>query len=761
MDKNAIFKTSSLVLLTAALVITATWAVSATGWTSGLQSVVWVGIGSIVVGLMLTRSRLPGVVAHLFSLIIGVAWAFWLTARLLPLEYTWLERRADLIYRFNRWYYQAIQGGVSHDNLMFVLQMGVIVWAMGYLTLWFVFRSRRVWPAIIPSGLVLIINLYYAPKDITFWFLIYLLLALLLVIRFNLFNQQVRWRSEGVFFRPDISFDFLRDGLVISALLIGAAWIAPPLTIAAPEMLDEFQGTWHDFQDTWNRLYGNLNYRPSEGAGAFGSSLTLGGPRRLTKEPVMDVKVEGPGRYWRATVYDEYTGQEWYNTDPDSAGFGLGTSPALPAFVARQPVTQTYLFYHDGSVALYALNHPTNLSRAAKVTFNAIPPQYSLSSLWPSWPPTDGPWAEEITYIRSNAAVDSGETYQVVSAVSQATTEQLKQATTAYPIWIKQRYLQLPASVTERTRQLAHEITAPFANSYDKTQAVETYLRAHIKYNDQVAPPANVNPIDYFLFELKEGYCNYYASSMVVLLRIEGIPARLAVGYAQGEYDTERAVYHVLNADAHAWVEVYFPRYGWVEFEPTANQPTIIRPVAPKESNSDSAPLPSEYENENRIPRPDNIPEDIPLGEGGGLPLNIDFSLLGLTFSVPRAAFNTGLSVLGVILLVGLALAGYWWWRQQVEATQNIASLYKNMVRLARWMGAALRPWQTPYEHAALLQNRLPHCRHDVEIITAAYVRQTFGPAAAKSASYETGLAWQRLRPEMLKAAIKRRLPWK
>ena len=77
---------------------------------------------------------------------------------------------------------------------------------------------------------------------------------------------------------------------------------------------------------------------------------------------------------------------------------------------------------------------------------------------------------------------------------------------------------------------------------------------------------------DYFLFDLKTGYCDYYATSMIVMARAVGLPARLVIGYANGDYDPVKAEYVIREADAHSWVEVYFAGAGWVEFEPTASE---------------------------------------------------------------------------------------------------------------------------------------------------------------------------------------------
>jgi hypothetical protein len=165
----------------------------------------------------------------------------------------------------------------------------------------------------------------------------------------------------------------------------------------------------------------------------------------------------------------------------------------------------------------------------------------------------------------------------------------MRRAGTSYPSWVTERYLQLPPEVTPRTRQLAEEITAGLETPYDKAAAITAWLRENMTYVEFI--DANPTPgqdlVDWFLFDLKQGFCNYYATSEVVLLRALGIPARWSIGYAQGELledqtDTrdlaaEELTYIVRNRDAHSWPEVYFPDIGWVEFEPTVSQPDILR----------------------------------------------------------------------------------------------------------------------------------------------------------------------------------------
>jgi transglutaminase-like putative cysteine protease len=691
-----------------------------------------------------------------------VAWAFWVTSRLLPADLTWLERWQNLAFRLNYWYGQAVQGGTSYDNMMFILQMGVIVWGMGYLTIWFIFRSGWVWLAVVPGGLVLLINLYYAPNDITIWFLAFIVLSLLLAIRTNLYRQELQWRNEGVFFRPDISFDFLRDGLVFSILLVALTWLIPPLASAqAVGPFSEIQATWSDWQTEWNRLFADLNYKNTGQVGVFGTSFSLGGPRRLTQEPVMNVKVEGPGRYWRATVYDQFTGFGWRNTDAETTRFGPEDPLSLPVFEARTLVTQTYSFYRDQATLIYALGQPISLDRTSRVTYNGLSNQQIARDHFPIWMDRGEPWVEEMTYIRSSIPLASGESYQVVSAASRATVSQLQNAGNDYPDWVLNRYLQLPGRTTERTRQLALDLAEGQDNAFDRARMIENYLRTEIKYNELIsAPPSDRDKVDYILFQTKEAYCDYYASAMIVMLRSVGIPARLAVGFAQGDYNPATDAYEVVNADAHSWVEVYFPKYGWIEFEPTASQPAIVRPIGP----AGSAGL----GNEGFVDFGDILADETGqtardrLLEGGadvapGLVFTLPFMETQVT--VPGSVISGTAILLAGFILVALGGMG-WWWRQQARPAGDIYKLYQRMLRLAAWMGLTMRPWQTPYEHASQLQRRLPERQGEIGAITSEYVHHLFSPTpAAAPLTAASQLAWRRLYPAMVKAVFKRRRP--
>ena len=161
-------------------------------------------------------------------------------------------------------------------------------------------------------------------------------------------------------------------------------------------------------------------------------------------------------------------------------------------------------------------------------------------------------------------------TYSVISQVPNASAEQLRAAGTSYPEPITDKYLGLPASGQERTRDLARELTKDAATPYDAVLALNEHLKNNYPYDLSIPPQReSMDAVEYFLFEEGRGYCEQFSSSLAVMARSLGIPTRIATGYVSGEYNPFTGLYQVKASDAHAWVEVYFPGHGWSTFDPT------------------------------------------------------------------------------------------------------------------------------------------------------------------------------------------------
>ena len=255
--------------------------------------------------------------------------------------------------------------------------------------------------------------------------------------------------------------------------------------------------------------------------------------------------------YWQTASYDRYTGDGWVRTGDARSYRGELAGPPGETRTLRQRVTV----------------------------------EDSISVLPAAWKPvavTDGVASEATVTpqgnIRPGRSLRPGESYGVTSRVPNATAADLRQAGTDYPDRVTETYLQLPGSTTDRVRELSADVAGGAETPYDTAVAIERYLESEKEYSLSVPAPTG-GVADTFLFEREAGYCTYYATTMVVMLRSQGVPARFATGYTPGEAvgDNERVV---RGLNSHAWVEVYFPDVGWVRFDPTPNGPREIAETA-------------------------------------------------------------------------------------------------------------------------------------------------------------------------------------
>ncbi len=272
-------------------------------------------------------------------------------------------------------------------------------------------------------------------------------------------------------------------------------------------------------------------------------SVDIVGSIRLS--PSVRFRVESrQATYWQTASYDRYTGDGWVRTGDASAYQGELAGPPGDAETLRQRVTA-----EDAISVLPAAWKPVELSGGV-ASGATVTPQGN---------------------VRPGRSVQPGETYGVRSRVPTATAADLRETGTDYPDRVTDTYLQLPGSTTDRVRDLSAEVAGDAETPYDKAVAIERYLESEKEYSLSVPAPSG-DVADTFLFEREAGYCTYYATTMVVMLRSQGVPARFATGYTPGEAvgDNERVV---RGLDSHAWVEVYFPDVGWIRFDPTPSEP--------------------------------------------------------------------------------------------------------------------------------------------------------------------------------------------
>jgi transglutaminase-like putative cysteine protease len=733
----------SLLLVWAMLLVTSI-AVLQADLTDGLYVLPIVATVALVVGWLLAKSIFSDRTAHLFALIYGLFFIFYFVGTTLPYEGPWRERILDLVGRQVDWLQKAVNGGTSRDGIIFVIQTTAVFWILGYLAGWYTFRRAHVWRVVIPTGIVLLSVVYYynGPRPLLIYLAIYTLLALLFVAVTHLMSEESKWRQDSVRFDRGIRFDFMRAGLVAALVALLLAWSIPGLK-ASTAITDAFSGAggpWRSFQDTWTRLFSSLR---SYGAGTsdpYQDTLVLGGPRSVGNTLVMDVQVakELPfGVYWQAIVYDTYADGSWQVAESDSEPvihYPDDGPLDVPFSLSREVITQTVTNYLPNSSFLYAA--PEVVSSDKQMLVDATYDQ-------------DGKML--LTSLHSRFILRQGDRYQVASRVSVADATSLRNASTDYPQWVTDRYLQLPDTITAETLALADDLTTGQNNPYDKALVIRNYLRNNIDYNDQIqAAPEGVEPVHYVLFDLKEAYCTYYASAMAVMLRSQGVPARVVSGYALGEYDEATLSYRVRAVNAHTWVEVYFPGYGWIHFEPTQTIPVAERPTSlsdnPATPVNESDPLAI---NDALLEEPTDVER------ADGL---LDEGLTPDSATGPLGNITWWQAAIGAVLLVIAGATLYAGAKYNSRIEGDVDRSFTRLGDWSQWLGIPWRVTQTPYEQADSLVAAVPEGQQPVRSLTRQYVLRQFSPTKAGENDFDPHREWRQLRPLLLKKKIVRSL---
>lgn len=760
--------------LLAAMLLTVAWSIEAANWSDGLWTLPPIVLGGLLIGLLFGAPRwLPAWLSHLVAVVLGVVWTGFCVAwvpSLIPWEYTWNETLAEMGNRLWAWFKILREGGISSDNLIFVLQLGLLLFLVSYLSAWTLFRLNFVWIGVLLSGFAILTNLYYAAPELYAYLLVFMVAALLLVVRHHIYLQEREWQATRVGFSQDISWDFLRDGAMFAVFVVALSWLTPTIQ-AAPEIYNElttrFEEPLNNWQTNFNRLFSSLNYRPRPGPAYFSNTLALTGAVNLGDQPIFDARTEGGvgPRYWRSVVYDQYTGRGWVNGNTSLTTVDVGDRRlSTVTWSARTVITQTITMIQPGGSVVHAIAQPMGLGLGARAQFGPTEPidlgnNQTITPL-------------DVTLINANRVWRPGDTFTVVSAQSVATVKQLREAGTEYPKWVKDKYLQMPEAVPARVRELARQITQNAPTPYEKAIAIENYLR-QIKYNESISsPPPGQDLVEWFLFDQREGYCDYYASAFNVMARSVGIPARLAAGYSRGQFIEELGVYRQHEYDAHSWPEVYFPKYGWIEFEPTAADPTPSRfdPDAP--GSTDEFPdLESERLAREAMERGMNIPPDEFLPDEFGLnELSGNFAT-NTTLGVPTIIFYPII----LLILLALAIVAFWvYWYKDLRGLNLIDQVWEQLLRFGRLLGISVRETNTPHEVARAVSQVVPEGQTDIERIADVYVLQRFSPrgvshtegaAVTQSWSRSQRLLWSRwmnhlveqLKPQNLLERVRRK----
>lgn len=737
--------------LVAVMVLTAAWSIDDAGWVLGRSEwtdfLPWVALLGVVVGFIGTQVGWSRWVAHVIGATFAALIVPIVVGSILPnhgatFGSQFVTTAGAAVKAWNDLIVNGLPATRATGHHLLVL--GLLCWGTGQFAASAVFRHRRPLSAVVVIGAVLIGNMAATVRDQLGYLMLFSLASLFLLIRLHALDEQATWMRRRIGDPAAVRSIYLRGGTVFiliavvgslfltatarSAPLAGAWEEVKPVLLDISAALQKYLPTGGD-----NRGFGSVQFGPSatvQTSWSPNSSLAL-----TIQRPTGDSR----HYYWRVIAYDRADLYGWGWTEsartPRLAGEDLlAGSLDAPAAEGGKEVTFTVTPVADRSSYLFSPLTPVKVDRDT-----------ALLGLGES-------------DLFEAIQIEGHQPYSVTARIpllgddppGALTQNQLRVAGTDYPNEILARYLPLPKDAVGPAAQKVLDTVlraTPNGNPFDvATTMVRELQSARYIYDTDVSDVdcGDLSVAECFAVS-RHGFCQQYATLMTVLLRAHGIPARYVQGFLPGSLNLLTGVEQIPNSNGHAWVEVYFPRYGWVIFDPTGGQRAQVDPLPVGKPVSGPSPRPS------RSAGP---------GDDGGPDVNRPSARTG----VGPANITDGPGGAGPFIIVSLLLLGvvggiaFVAWQRGPRGPTTPDGAYDGVARLAARLGFGPRPTQTAYEYAAALGDILPNIRPELQTVATAkvevaYGRRTLGDDRIRAlrASY------RRLRVSMLRLLFRRR----
>jgi transglutaminase-like putative cysteine protease len=730
------------------MLLTLCWSVQRAGWLGHLDSISAIASYGAVAGLLLGLSGLTVVATLPIAAALGTVVVLLNVGGEYFPQLTPIERVMGLRSEALDFTRIVVDGGYPPQLTPYAVGLGLLMWVTAFMAAYTMYRHHRVLDAILVVGAPLIANMAATLVDLFGYLILFVLAALLLWLRTALINREEGWLRRRVKENLEVPGAIMRSGLAFIVVTVALAWIMTTVAVAAPltNMWNNLDSVWTGVRDGLDSIFSPLDSGESRiGGVSFGRQILVKGNWTSDDTPVLRL-VAQKAYYLRAATYDDYTGHGWEQTRPTERRVEAGAL-IYPDLSPEEPTVGDAFELETVAIEM----------RAA-VGGAIFTPGYPVRVFAPTVAvDLDGrPFLES---LHATSGVSAGQGYEVAALISKTTQSQLRAAGTDYPPEVTAYYLGTDR-VTERTRELADRITAGLTNPFDKAEALAQYLQgSEFRYENNVGPPdPNRDLVDFFLFDLQRGrmgYCEYYASAMAVMARALKIPARVATGFSPGTLVADNT-FEVREENAHAWVELYFPGYGWQPFEATKTKRPVVRPEGEPVASSGpggSAPVPTRF-------------IDPRLGERGTSVGGAAFTPLPGGYQPggqpPDQETRGGNALLIVALvLAGLGFAG-WRLRRSRRAWRFLAPgdrQWQRLALVADRAGVAQRPSETIYEYAGWLEDQLPRRRPEIRAIADGKVWQSYsGHRMTSDMIARIESAWQRLQWPIIRLALRRRL---
>jgi transglutaminase-like putative cysteine protease len=629
----------------------------------------------------------------------------------------------------------------TSEYLHYVLTLALVVWATSMFASYAVFGHHRPLSAVLVVGVILVANMSLTINDQLLYLVLFSIGSLLLLIRSHVFDEQSEWLRRRIGDPASISSVYLRGGAGFIVVAVTASFVLTQTAASAP-----LAGAWDGVEDGLIGLSQSVSrFLPTGGSTraiglAFGPTSVVQQQWSTSGELAFTIRrnpTDDGSYYWRAWTYDKI----------DRTGWGQTTSTSVDIQANARIFDQR-------------ADDVEPLGRHS-FTFTVTPAEFRASTILSPQTPITVDQGVRLTTVGDAgyfATIDrSGGTgpYTVTALTpvtgndpGQLNLAALRETDTTYPDEIKALYLPFADGMLgPNALKLEAKIRDEAASAAPidlANQLVDELQSSGYQYQTDLRdlPCESLSTVECFA-TYKKGFCQYYAATMAVILRDMGIPTRIAQGFLPGSRDQNAATEQVLFSNAHAWVEVYFPGYGWLPFDPTGNNLSQLAPLPSGNPTASGSPRPSA--NASGSARPfatDREPRDTLPGAGsfGG-----------------SSALGPLVAVLGLLLLIVGAVAFLTWQRGPRGGT-TADDAYGTVTRIASRFGFGPRPAQTVYEYAGVLSDVLPTVRPELETVARAkvesvYAREILGDERLASLK----AAQRRLRVRLLRLAFRRK----
>jgi len=692
----------------------------------------------LLLGLCVAKIQLfPQAILHLAAVLLGYWLSIWLVSTF-AYHISWLLLLANL---------RSVLGGgftstvSSNGEMVFLFYLTFLSYFLAYFGTWLIYRARLPWLVVLIYCAIMLVNLNYIKQDLSYLVIIMLAALSLLIIRIHLANKLTQWTSEGLYidrvWLQGITRRFVQIGALFTLLILLISLMLP--MVSQPTSGITF---WNNLDNMWaNITHGQFSLtnpgiflQPEQTLdNFFGDKLSITGNVNLPPVPVLSYTTSSTSQqpyqqYLEGLTYDYFDGHTWTSTSNTSTPYNKNFTFPIEATNSRQQITTNVTILNPPGGTKHYIFAP-----AQPVSFSVPTTLYRKRN-------------GIITAWTERGPLNKNENYQAISSISVAnaqelSTVQISQYNFALLSNPGQSYVQMPVDLSpvpanRSNYTIVHtylkQWTQGSTDVYSEVKAIESHLSDKIPdktpftYSVQNPPvPVNMDAATWLL-QTHQGYCTYYATAMVVMVRMLGIPARIVNGFTQGLQNKNSNSWVVNGTDAHSWVQVYFPGYGWINFDPTPGYSSVPvgsttqQSVPPVKTPPPARPTPIATAGQQK-PQLQPTPR---------LGLSVTNKNTSSKNAIDRQHLFLTLSL--VILFGSLAVFGFALFKRYRDnhpgASITASTIYRRVCRLGVMIGAPPQRWQTPYEYYRMLGRRYPRAAAPMSRLTELFVRERWAP---------------------------------